>query len=147
MAYPALAPNATQMKGYLAKGLTQQQIADTYEEDTGIRVSRAAIGLAIARYGLSSAKPRTRHDDLIPWKVRTEHRQLRDAKMLRLEGRRRKGLPMSEKELRWLTAWMSELQDADAVVMYNADTSQGWWWVKRRAKDDDIILRPENVGT
>lgn len=146
MAYPALAPNATQMKGYLAKGLTQQQIADQWEKDTGIRVSRAAIGMAISRYGLTPSRTRARFDDLIPWKVSQEHRYLRDAAMLRLEGRRRKGLPMTDKERRLLTTWMSELQDANAVVMYHPDTDQGWFWVTRKDIDDDIIRRPENVG-
>lgn len=147
MAYPAMAPNATQMRGYLALGLTQQQIADRYEEDSGVKVSRSAIGLAIARYGLESTTPRPRHDDLIPWTVAPEHRNHRDVKMLRLEARRRKGLPLTEKQLRWLTTWLGELQDNDAVVMYNPATSRGFFWVRRRDADgDDPIRRPENVG-
>src|SRR6478752_7450426 len=45
-------PDKAQLKKYLAAGLTQKQIVEQYEKDTGIKVSRSAIGMAISRYGL-----------------------------------------------------------------------------------------------
>lgn len=138
-----LVPDKTQMRKYLEKGLTQQQIVEQYEADTGIRVARSAIGLAIARYDLQSAVPRKRYSELIPWPLMQEHRQHRDVKMLRLESRRRQGLDVSEPELRRLENWLEALADADAVVMYHPDTEQGFWWVPREKRDTDIIRQPE----
>lgn len=129
------------MRRYLAQGLSQQKIANQWEQDSGNKVSRAAIGLAIARYGLSSAHERPRHEDLIPWSVRTEHNSHKDLRCLRLEARRRKGLPISERERQWLTGWLAALQDADAVVAYEPNTEQGFWWVARRPEDGDGLVR------
>lgn len=140
---PPRVPNKTQMRRYLEKGLTQQQIADQWEEDSNVRVSRAAIGLAIARYGLQSSKPRKRYAELIPWKIRPEHRQHRDVKMLRLESRRREGLPLSEDDKRRLTNWKAALLDAEAVVYYHPETEQGFFWTPREEQDGDLVRQPE----
>jgi hypothetical protein len=65
-----------------------------------------------------------------------------DARMLRLEGRRRKGGALSEAEKRWLTQWRERLDEAKAVVVYDGATTEGWFWVERQETDDDIIRRP-----
>jgi hypothetical protein len=136
-------PGKTQLKSYLAKGLTQGQIAERWEEDSGTRVSRSAIGMAIERFGLKSAKPRPRYEDLLPWTVRQEHQMAYDARMLRLEGRRREGLEISDHWLRALTAWMRLLREQKAVVTYDPDTADGFFWTPREETDDDIVRRPE----
>lgn len=64
-----------------------------------------------------------------------------DARMLRLEGRRRKGLAINEKDLRLLTNWREQLEEANAVVAYDAETEEGFFWVNRKDTDDDIIRR------
>lgn len=138
----AIVPSATEMRRYLARGLTQQQIADAYEADTGVKCSRSAIGMAINRYGLKSSTPRPRYDDLIPWKVRPEHRGRLDHKYLHWEKRRREGKSLTPKQLTMLQNWLERLREEKAVVMYNPDTDQGWWWVPRQADDVDLIRRP-----
>jgi hypothetical protein len=137
-----LVPGATELRRYLEQGLTQQQIVDAWDEASGVRVSRSAIGMAIERYGLRSAKPRPRYEDMLPWTVRTEHLMHNDARMLRLEGRRRKGGALSEAEKRWLTQWRERLEEAKAVVIYDAATTEGFFWIERQETDDDIIRRP-----
>lgn len=131
------------MRRYLERGLSQQQIADEWEKDANIRVGRAAIGMAISRYGLKSTTQRGRYGDLIPWKVKPEHRQHRDIKHLRYESRRRRGMPLSEGELRRLENWKVALREAGAVIYYEPETKQGFFWVVREDKDDDLIRRPE----
>lgn len=130
------------MRRYLSLGLTQQQIADRYEEETGIRCSRAAIGMAIKRYDLESNKPRPRFAELTPWTLPKKHQMKWDARMLRLEGRRRQGLPMTDKELRALTAWLGDLQEADAVVAYNPNSEPGFFWVPKREGEDLVRVEP-----
>ena len=137
-----LAPGATELRRYLEKGLTQAQIAEAWEEDSGIRVSRSTIAMAMNRYGLDSPRPRPRYDDLLPWTVVDEHRMANDARMLRLEGRRRKGGKLTEKDKRILAQWKDALAEAGAVIMYDARTPEGFWWVQRTEGDDDLIRRP-----
>jgi hypothetical protein len=138
-----IVPDPTQMRRYLEAGLTQAGIVEQYEKDTGIRCSRSAIGMAIKRYDLESSRPRPRYSETIPWEVKAEHRTATDARMLRLEGRRREGHPMNEKELRLLQGWRDLLEERNAVVVYNPRTKKGWWWVDRVETDDDIIRRPQ----
>lgn len=139
-----IVPDKPQMEAYLKRQLTQQQIADEYEKDTGIRVSRAAIGLAIERYGLQSSKPRPRWDRLIPWKVKPEHKQAKEVRLLRLEARRGAGLPLSDRDLQRLENWKAELREADAVIHYHPNTDAGFFWVPRE-EGEYLIREPEKA--
>ena len=132
-----LVPSKTEMRRYLQKGLTQAQIVDAWEADSGIRVSRAAIAMAIARYDLQSANARPRYEDMLPWKVRTEHRSDHNARMLRLEARRRRGQKLSREEKRWLDGYVAQLKERNAVVTYLPEL--GFLWVARSDADDDMI--------
>ncbi|HET6917191.1 MAG TPA: Clr5 domain-containing protein, partial [Acidimicrobiales bacterium] len=102
-------PDKTKLRLYLQKGMTQKEIVDQWEEESGFRVSRSAIGMAIARYGLESANPRPRFDDLIPWTVRTVHKNRYDLRMLRLEHRRRHGKKLTDDQRKRLTSWRKAL--------------------------------------
>jgi hypothetical protein len=139
-----LAPSKAELERYLREGLTQQQVADAWEEKTNIRVSRSTIGMAIARYGLEPPRTRQRYEETLPWRISMEHRMHNDARMLRAEARRRRGLALPEKTKRLLTKWRQALDEAEAVVVYDPDTAEGFHWVPRRESDDDII-RPGRV--
>lgn len=52
MANPQKVPSPHEMRRYVARGLTQQEIADAWCADTGIEVTRGAIGMALGRYGM-----------------------------------------------------------------------------------------------
>jgi hypothetical protein len=136
-------PDPTQMRRYLDKGLTQSQIVEQWEKDSGTRASRSAIGMAISRYGMKSSRPRERYMDMIPWKLNPEHMHHPEARLLRLEGRVRRGLGLTDSELTWLRNWRRELDDKNAVIVYRPETDQGFWWVDRTDEDDDIIRRPK----
>lgn len=139
----ARVPGKTELRRYLERGLTQAQIAEAWEQDSGVRVGRSAIAMAIERYGLKSGKPRPRYEDMLPWEVRGEHAMHNVARMLRLEGRRRQGGKLSEKEKRLLTNWRAALDEQNAVVTYDPDTAEGFFWTDRLESDDDLIRRPE----
>lgn len=132
-------PGKGELKKYLNQGLTQAQIVDAWEKESGERVSRSSIAMAMARYGLKSARPRPDYGQLLPWTVAEEHRYHIDARMLRLEGRRRAGGKLSEDEARWLENWKAELERRDAVVYYERDTEEGFFWIPREAHHTDII--------
>lgn len=138
-------PDQTQMRRYLDEGLTQAQIVERWEKDSGLKASRSAIGMAISRYGLKSSRPRERYMDMIPWKLEPEHMNVPEARLLRLEGRVRRGKDLTPTELRWLRGWRNELEEKGAVIVYRPETEQGFWWVPRTDEDDDIVRRPVSV--
>lgn len=123
--------------------MTQKQMVEEWERESSIRVSRSAIAMAMAREGIPAQKPRPRYEDMLPWHVRSEHRMNAQARLLRLEGRRRKGGHLTDRELAWLTTWREELAAANAVIVYEPNTEEGFFWVVRTDADTDIIRRPE----
>lgn len=141
-----IVPNKTQMRRYLEQGLSQAGIVEQYERDTGIRVSRSAIAMAIGRYELKSSRPRPRYMETVPWKVEPVHRDHNDARMLRLEGRRRSGGSLSAKELRILEGWLDLLRERNAVITYEPKSKKGFFWVPREEHDDDIVRRPDEAA-
>lgn len=136
-------PGATELRRYLDKGLTQAQIVEAWEKDSGVRIARSTVGMAIERHGLKSSHPTPRYEDMLPWRVSGEHIMANDARMLRLEGRRRRGGALNEKDKRLLTNWREALDEAGAVVTYDPATLDGFYWVGRTEDDDDIIRRPK----
>lgn len=135
-------PNATWLRHHAERGMTQHQMVDEWERESGMRVSRSAIAMAMQRADIPAAKPRPRYEDMLPWHVRGEHRLNAQARLLRLEGRRRKGGHLTDRELHWLTTWREELAAANAVIVYEPDTEEGFFWVVRTGADSDIIRRP-----
>lgn len=137
-----IVPSKTELRRYLERGLSQSKIAAEYEKDTGIRVSRSAIGMAIARYGLKSSRDAPRYEDMLPWQIAPEHKMHKIARLLRLEGRRREGNPLSEEELRWLEGFVDDLNESGEVVDYHP--SVGFVRLKRGASDTpgEFVRRP-----
>lgn len=141
-----IVPNPNQMRRFLDQGLTQAQIVTAWEEVSGNRCSRSAIGMAISRYDLKSSHPKPRNTDLLPWRLQPEHRDHWDARMLRLEGRRRRGDALSDEQLRWLEQWLDKLREQEAVVTYEPRSKKGFFWVPRTEGDADIIRRPAQAA-
>lgn len=142
MPTPKRAPSKEQLQDYLSRKLTQQQMVDAYFAETGIKVSRSAIAMAMHRTGLANTA-HVRHDDLLPWTLRPEHRYQRDARYLRSESRRRRGEAVSAAELRRLQAWKTELDSRNAVIHYDPDSPGGWWWIERTPYDMDLVRHPK----
>lgn len=136
-------PDKTWLRRHAQAGMTQQQMVAAWEEESGVRVSRSAIAMAMHRHGVEAARPRPRYEDTLPWHVLDEHKYNAQARLLRLEGRRRQGRALNSKELQWLTTWRRELEAHNAVVMYDPRTEEGFHWVTRQESDDDVIRRPD----
>jgi hypothetical protein len=100
-------------------GLTHQQIADRINEETGQRVSRSTVSVALSRAGL--AKDAMRYKSELPWKVKAEHLTQYPARMLRLLGRRNKGIELTDEEAERLEAWLEGLNEKGLVTAYAPD--------------------------
>lgn len=144
-------PDLDQLRAYLDQGLTHAEIAEAWLKDSGVKVSRSTVSMAIARYNLKGHSPRAhmRHSDLIPWQLDPSHVYKPEARLLRLEGRRKAGHELREDELRWLENWKKELSEADAVIHYDRDTDEGFFWVSkadpRVVTDGDGLIDRSNA--
>jgi hypothetical protein len=148
-------PGEAKLREYLERGLTQAQIVDAWREDAAEDVSRSAIGMAIKRYGLKSARPRPRYEDMLPWRVREEHLMHYDARMLRLEARRRRGQELKPDELSRLQYWRDELAQPrpnegapnGCVIYYDENSAEGFLWIPREPEHGDDLIDRTNVRT
>jgi hypothetical protein len=128
-------PDKPTCERWLAEGLTHQQMADRVFEQTGHRVTRAAVTVALSGYGLTS--PRPRYKDVIPWRVKMDHSKAYPLRMLRYLGRRQMDLPLTEKEAGLLDAWLKSLADDNLIVAYDPEDDQGFHYVDASFKDND----------
>lgn len=119
MAAPRLLPPANELAKLVQAGLTHQQIADRVSEELGHRVSRSTVSVALSRAGLS--REAMRYKEEIPWKVRAEHLTQYPARMLRLLGRRRQDIELTDDEENRLDAWLDALEEREIVVCYAPD--------------------------
>ncbi|NUK43204.1 hypothetical protein HRW13_20545 [Streptomyces lunaelactis] len=85
----------------------------------------------------------TRSDNLLPWKLKEEHRHLYPAMMLRTEGRLRAGKTVAETKAKKLASWKQSLEQDNLVVHYDPDTEEGFFYVPREQQDTDLIREPK----
>lgn len=120
-------------------GMRNREIVDYYAQ-RGIHLRPNTISMAKRRYGLDVHEW---HTDLIPWVINQDHQGLYAAKMLRLEGRRRRGEPLTDAQLRYLENWKKKMMEDGTVIHYEHDTDEGWFYVPRRdGVDTDLIRDP-----
>src|SRR5262245_35007129 len=107
-----MVPSKEVLQRYADDGLTQVQMVDEWEKSSNIRVSRSAMGMALARYGVvGQRRRRARYEDMIPWTVKNEHQKAYDLWMLRLEARRRLGESIDPGQLSRLDSWRLDLSE------------------------------------
>lgn len=137
-------PPASELKRLRDRGMSLRNIADHVYDTTGEKVTPAAISAALSRAGYAMDPPR--YENLIPWRVQMRHQKHFMVRMLRLEGRRRKGLPLKPEDERRLDDFIEELNDNQAVVHYNPNYgTDGFYAVPRREGiDTDLIRVPED---
>lgn len=107
--------------------MTHREIAELVTRETGYPVSRSTVSAALHRAG--AASPAKKYPEVMPWKVKEEHQTHYAARMLRLLGRRRRGIANSAETDARLDAWLKQLADSGAVVVYFPDTEDGFFYV------------------
>lgn len=113
------------------QGLTHAEIAERLTEETGEKITRVAVSVALHRAGDTDPKPR--YDDLIPWRVKMQHMRQYPVLMLRAFGRRRAGQPLTDELNRKLNLWLARLENEQVVVAYSED--EGFHYVPREGTD------------
>ena len=138
-------PDVQRLESLRQQGMSYKQIAEWVEEKTGQKVAPTSVGAALSRAG--KTKQRNRYEKHLPWVVHAEHVQHYAARMLRLLGRRDNGLPLSDLDIQRLDAWLRDLKDEHAVVVYEPDSPDGFYYVDGDWPADGIpIIRPSSPG-
>ncbi|WP_159795612.1 hypothetical protein [Puerhibacterium puerhi] len=134
----------TEVKRWFDEGATYPQMVDRYREKYNIETTIQMWSNYGRRRGL---KRRVAWDpQLLPWKVRDEHRNRGHYVMLTREARRRAGLPVPEDGLRRLESWKAKLQKSGRVVHYDPDVEPYFFAVPARPGiDTDLIRVPDKV--
>ena len=112
----------------VALGMTHAQIAEKVSKETGYSVSRSTVSAALHRAG--EAARAKRYPEELPWVIREEHQSHYAPRMLRLLGRRRKGIRNSAEMDARLDSWLRQLEEAKAVVVYVPETEDGFFYVE-----------------
>ena len=133
-------PDKTTFERWINEGQSQEWMVAEIERTTHEKVSRSAVAQAICRYGLSNE--RLRFTEQVPWRVNAAHLSQYPVRMLRLLGRRQNALPLTEKELDRLNAWLMKLASTNSVVGYDPTSIHGFAYIPRGEDDGfDIPIR------
>lgn len=121
-------PPTSRLRQMVAAGMTHKQIAEVLSRETGYPISRSSVSAALHRAGETSAAKK--YPEELPWTIHDAHQTHYAARMLRLLGRRRKGIQNSAEADARLDSWLTQLRQAGAVVTYAPDTDEGFFYIK-----------------
>jgi hypothetical protein len=144
---PRLLPELDVLVKLRKRGLTHAEIADEVERMTGHKVSRSTVSAALSRAG-ETDRTNPRYSDELPWRVKPQHLTQYQARMLRLLGRRRSGMELTEDQAARLDSWMSALDENGWVAAYCPD-GPGFIYVQADEFgdwDDDIPIRRRTIS-
>lgn len=125
---------------WLADGKTYAWCVEQYKVKYNLQVTGGMFAKLRQRSGLE--RRIVRDEELIPWAVKTHHRWAYPVVMLRFEAKRRAGKELSDLELSKLEPFLAKLKDLDLVVLYDAETPEGFFLVPREPGDRDIVRQP-----
>ncbi len=130
-------------------GLTQEQMRDRFLEEFGEPRTRSAISVAMVRHGVKPPKANRKpdHSEYLPWSVKKAHQNRYEARMLRALSNTKKGVAIPVAESKRLAAWLSSLQEQNAVVHYDRDTEQGFWLYPREDADGKGYIHVRGIDT
>lgn len=129
-------PDNNTLRKWHEEGLTHQAMADRWEAETHVRVTRQAFRNACGAAGLVR---NMKHDEWLPANMRPEHQKLYDSEMIRRWSARKQGKKFDATENQRINAWLQNLTDAGAILVYRRNTQQGWWPVPRQATDEPNV--------
>lgn len=133
-----------EVRRWFEEGKTYAWMVQEYKRKYGLDVTGTMFSNRRASRGWE--RRIARDDNLIPWDVKPEHRWKRPLVLLRVESRRRAGLPLRERDAYELENFKAQLAESNAVVHYDPDTEEGFFYVPRGKRDKDLIHEPERSG-
>ncbi|MGA5019237.1 hypothetical protein ACPCAA_17695 [Streptomyces griseoincarnatus] len=138
---PRKIQNESEVIRWFEEGRTYEWMQQTYREKYNIETTVPMWAAFRRRKGLD--RRNLRADNLLPWKVKAEHRHLYPAIMLRCEARLRAGRELNERDTKRLANWKTMLDEDKLVVHYDPDTTEGFFYIPREERDTDLIREPQ----
>lgn len=127
-------------------GWSNAAIAEANRDETGWRPSRSAMSRKLRDLGMPPR--RTRHGDLIPWRINPEHAHDPIYYGLQAISRERQGIKLDLLAARSEAKMLRDLLTSGSTPMVvDYDYDKGWRLVRARKTDTDIIRRPKPVET
>src|SRR5699024_6840968 len=103
--------NDREVRNWFERGKPYSWMVEQYRSKYNIETTLSMWGNYRRRNGLPLRMERDA--ELIPWKVREEHRWAYALQMLRCEARRRRGEALREADISRLTPWLERLREDD----------------------------------
>lgn len=128
----------TLWKWYNDEGLSHTEMAERFnnlpERQGQEPVTRQAFWQQCDRHGFP---PRNlSHREVLPANMHPDHSKLYDTEMIRMWDARRQGKKFPPKIDQKINAWLQNLNDAKAILVYRRNTIAGWKPVPRKPSDD-----------
>lgn len=135
---------ATLRQWYMVEKIPYRVMVERWEAMAGVTVTKAGMAAKCSRYDWY--KPRNlRHagSSLVPWtNIRTEHTDLHDIHMLRMENARRLGKKFKPDVEKDIDAYLRGLNEDECVVVYRRNTKKGFHHVPRMP-GEEYVRTPE----
>lgn len=139
-----IVPEDRVLAAWLDEGLTHAEIADRIYEETGHKVARSTVSVALHRAGLTEDRPRFK--DEIPWRLKGKDLKAYPVRMLRLLGKRRAGMELTGEENKRLDNWLETMRAENAVVAHDPDANPSIFYIDRQPQDpEDIPIHRQRV--
>lgn len=135
---------AQKLRALFRAGLTYDEIARINERSEGWRPSRAAVKRKYETIGMPPRK--SRHTNLLPWKMRPEHDTDRLRHMLGAEARSREGRELSETDRKLVSQLHELLFGRGKLMVVGYHPEVGFYLAEREDTDEDIIRDPRAVA-
>jgi hypothetical protein len=146
MARPKILPSDQDLLRLVKEeGLTHAQIAEQVYAETGHKVARSSVSVALSRAGLAAERRRFNHE--IPWTLRGKDLRAYPIRMLRLLGHRRAGDDLTAEENRRLDSWLDLMKREKAVVAWDPDCEPSVFYIDAAPGDGKhgIPIRRQRV--
>lgn len=142
MPRPRQLPDTATLRRWVEEGLTHDEITVRVYEETGQKVARSTVSVALHRAGLTAVGHRYASE--IPWQVPTRFAAQYPVRMLRLLGRVRAGdTDIPDAEMRRFDKWRQWVEDENVAVAFNDEI--GFFYVRADQPGDwpdGIPIRP-----
>lgn len=135
MARHSIIDKATLLR-YVREGLSQNEMAERFLEETGERRSRSTFATALKRHGIEDRPRRARYEKYVPWPHCNRHYGY-ELRMLRAYASRQEGEPNQDALDGRLDGWLNEMDREDLVILYHEDL--GFFRVPREPGDEHYI--------
>lgn len=135
----------TEVRRWFEQGKTYPEMVELYLSKYNVETTPTMWSNYARRHGIK--RRAVWDEELVPWRVRPEHRNKGAYLLLTQEARRRAGRKISPEYERRLASWKKKLAETGTVVHYDPDVEPYFHAVPaREGVDTDLVRTPDRVS-